>query len=241
MNILLTSAGLTNSSLVEALRTMLNRPTAELNLVVIPTAHNAETGDKSWVLSEDFSLPHQIGWKSFNIIDLAAVHSLDRSLWWPQLESADVLLVGGGNVFYLSYWMQKTGMYDELPKWLETKTYIGISAGSQILGTDLYASVEIMEKSGFFTDDDYDEIGPKGQSSSRTLGLVDFTFRPHLNSEDFQKIRVPYLEEVAKTLKTGMYAVDDNCAVQIIGSQTSVIGNGEWHYFEAGPSYGELV
>src|SRR5688572_27751051 len=107
MNLLLTSAGLTTPELVEALRDMLDRPTNQLKLVVIPTAHNVEFGDKSWMIQEDILLPYQVGWQSFGIVDLAAVHSLDKSLWWPQLEEADVLLVGGGNIFYLSYWMQK--------------------------------------------------------------------------------------------------------------------------------------
>lgn len=215
MNLLLTSAGLTNPTLVEALRAMLGRATKELNLVVIPTAHNAERGDKTWFLHKTLWLPYQVGWKSFSVIDLAAVNSLDKTLWWPALEAADVVLVGGGSVFYLSYWMQRAGLYDVLPQWLETKAYVGISAGSQIVGSELYASVELMEKQGVFTDEDYDAVGPAGQSSGRTLRLVDFTFRPHLNSKNFPKIRLPYLEKVAKTLKTGMYAVDDNCAVQV--------------------------
>ncbi|HSW66186.1 MAG TPA: Type 1 glutamine amidotransferase-like domain-containing protein [Bacillota bacterium] len=234
MKLLLTSAGLTNPSLVEALRNMLERPTKELKIVVIPTAHNVEFGDKSWMIQEDLVLPYQVGWQSFGVVDLAAVYNLDKSLWWPQLEEADVLLVGGGNVFYLSYWMQRCGIYDALPEWLKTKAYIGISAGSQIMGTDLYADVEAMEKDGIFTDEDYDEMGPSGQSSSRTLKLVDFTFRPHLNSKNFQKIRIPYLQEVAKTLKTDMYAVDDDAAVQVIDANISAVGGGEWHHFRPG-------
>lgn len=235
MNLLLTSAGLTTPELVQALRDMLDRPTNELKIAVIPTAHNPESGDKSWVLKEELLSPYQVGWKSFHIVDLAAVSSLEKSLWWDQLESADVLLVGGGNVFYLSYWMQQAGLFEVLPEWLTTKTYVGISAGSQILGSDLYASVEVMEKEGIFPDEDYDEIGPAGQSSSRTLGLVDFTFRPHLNSENFQKIRIPYLQQVAKTLKTDMYAIDDSCAIQVIDNQVSVVGKGQWHRFKVRP------
>src|SRR5688572_5840216 len=99
MNLLLTSAGLTTPELIQSLRDMLGRPTNELKLAIIPTAYNANPGDKSWVLKEDLLIPYQVGWKSFNIIDLAAVHSLDKSLWWQALEEADVLLVGGGNVF----------------------------------------------------------------------------------------------------------------------------------------------
>ncbi|MBL8122428.1 Type 1 glutamine amidotransferase-like domain-containing protein [Candidatus Saccharibacteria bacterium] len=233
MKLLLTSAGLTNPTIVQALRDLLGKPTQESIITVIPTGHTAETGDKSWVLQEDFLLPHQLGWKQFNIVDLAAVASLDKSLWWPQLEETDLILVGGGSVFYLSYWMQKAGLFEALPKWLESKVYVGISAGSQVVGSDLYATVEVMEREGVFTDTDYDEIGPVGQSSSKTLKLVDFTFRPHLNSDNFPKIRLPYLEQVAQTLKTPMYAVDDNSAIRVVGDTVDVVGTGQWHKLEA--------
>ncbi len=228
MNLLLTSGGLTTPTLVAELRSMLDKPTTELNLVVIPTAHNPDSEDKSWVLEEVLLLPHQMGWKTFKIIDLAAVSSLEKHLWWSQLEEADVILVGGGSVFYLSYWMQQAGLFEVLPEWLKSKTYVGISAGSQILGTDLYASVEVMEREGHFNDEDYDEIGPKGQSSSKTLQLVDFTFRPHLNSPLFPKIREPYLQQVAKTLDHPMYALDDSCAICVTDDGMRVVGDGEW-------------
>jgi dipeptidase E len=234
MKLLLTSAGLTNPTLAQTLRDMLPKPTSESIITVIPTAHNPEPGDKSWVLQEDFVQPYQLGWKQFNIIDLAAMYSLDKSLWWPQLEESDVLFVSGGNVFYLSYWMQKSGLFEALPKWLGSKIYVGISAGSQVIGSDLYATVEVMEREGVFADIDYDEIGPKGQSSSKTLGLADFTFRPHLNSPDFTKIRLPYLEKVAQTLKTPMYALDNDSAIKVVDDQVEIVGGGEWHRFEAG-------
>ncbi|HEY5667848.1 MAG TPA: Type 1 glutamine amidotransferase-like domain-containing protein [Candidatus Saccharimonadales bacterium] len=234
MKLLLTSAGLTNETIIDALRDMLGKPTSEASLVVIPTAHNPEPGDKSWMLREDFILPFQVGWEQFGIVDLAAVSSLDESLWRQQLEAADVILFGGGNVFYLSYWMQKSGLFAAVPDWLESKVFVGISAGSQIFGSDLYATVEVMEQNGTFDDTDYDEIGPAGQSSSKTLRLVDFTFRPHLNSKTFTKMRLPYLEGVAKTLKTPMYALDDSCAVKIVNDHVEVVGGGEWHRFEPG-------
>jgi len=234
MKLLLTSAGLTNPVLVRALRDMLGKPTRASTIAIIPTAHNPESGDKAWMLHEDFLLPYQLGWGKFSVVDLAAVESLDRSHWWPQLEEADVLLVGGGNVFYLSYWMQKAGLFDVLPQWLESKVYVGISAGSQLAGSDLYASGEVLGSGVAFDDPDYDQIGPEGQSSGRTLRLVDFTLRPHLNSPEFPNIRPHYLREIAKTLKTPMYALDDNTAITVYDAQIDVVGAGEWHRFDPG-------
>ncbi len=236
MKLLFTSSGLTNNAIRQSLRDMLGRPTKDLTLAVIPTASNPDTGDKSWVLDETLLQPYKMGWKHFYIVDLAAVNSLDKSVWWPQLQQADVILVGGGSVFYLSYWMQKAGLFDALPDWLKSKVYVGISAGSQVICSDLYASIEAIEQSGVFNDVDYDELNPAHQSSTKTLKIVDFTFRPHLNSENFPKIRLPYLKDVAKTLKSPMYALDDNCAIRVIDDRIDVVGGGTWQLFAPGNS-----
>jgi dipeptidase E len=147
------------------------------------------------------------------------------------LEEADVLLVGGGATFYLSYWLQQSGLANVLPQWLKSKVYVGISAGSQVAGSSLRSTGEALE-AGVISDDEYNEIGPKGQSSGKALGLVDFAFRPHLNSLDFPKIRVDYLTEVAKTLEGPMYALDDQSALKIVDSSVEVVSQGEWHLFE---------
>jgi dipeptidase E len=87
MKLLLTSAGVTNNSIAQSLLDLLGKPTNESKIVVVPTAHHAEAGDKQWVYEEEFSKPIRLGWKAFGIVDLAAVTSLDKNLWWPQLEA----------------------------------------------------------------------------------------------------------------------------------------------------------
>lgn len=230
---LLTSAGITNESIARALRDLVGKPIREANIVVIPTAQNAEAGDKRWMVEEDLVGPLRLGWKQFSIVDLAAVSSLDRDLWWPQLEQADVLLFGGGNTFYLSYWMQKCDLFEALPKWLESKVYVGISAGSQIAGASLRVTgEELAQGDSLLRDEDYDELGPRGQSSAKTLQLADFIFRPHLNSPNFPKIREPFLAERAARLDTPMYALDDQSALKIADGNAEVISEGTWRLFD---------
>jgi dipeptidase E len=231
MKLLLTSAGTTSESIANALRELLGKPTKEAKIAVIPTAHNAETGDKGWMIEENLIRPYVLGWKEFSIIDLAAVTSLDRDLWWPQLEQADVLLVGGGNTFYLSHWMQASGVFDALPKWLESKIYVGISAGSQIVGDSLRVSSEAIAK-GEQLRAEYDELGPQGQSSSKTLKLVDFALRPHLNSPNFPKIREAFLARAAAKLDVPMYALDDQSSIKVINDKIEVISEGTWRLFD---------
>lgn len=232
MKLLLTSAGITNASIEDALLELVGGSTVDCKIVAIPTAHNPVAGDKTWVIKEDLVGPERLKWNEFGIVDLAAVASLERELWWPQLEAADVLLFGGGNAFYLSYWMQKSGVFDVLPEWLASKVFVGISAGSQMAGVSLQATGEALARGMVLRDDEYGEVGPKGQSSAKSLKLVDFVFRPHLNSLAFPKIRKDYMAEVAKAIKRPMYAVDDQTAVQVSNGSIKVIGTGAWHFFD---------
>lgn len=231
MKLLLTSAGITNDKIAGALRDLVEKPWGEATIAVVPTAHNAVPGDKGWLLEEDFLRPYQLGWKKFSVVDLAAVDRLDRKLWWPELEQADVLLVGGGGTFYLSYWLQQSGLFDALPEWLNSKVYLGISAGSQVAGANLRATGEALD-AGPLSDEEYNEVGPKGQSSGKALGLVDFAFRPHFNSPNFPKIRVDYLSDVAKSLDVPMYALDDQSAIRVVNDSVEVVSEGMWSYFK---------
>lgn len=231
MKLLLTSAGITNQSIADALCELVGKPTREARIVVIPTAQNPTPGDKSWVLEEDLLEPHKLGWKKFSIVDLAATASLDRELWWPQLEQADVLLFGGGNTYYLSYWMQQSGVFAAMPKWLESKVYVGISAGSQMVGANLHVTSEALAKGNELRDDEYDELGPRGQSSAKALQLVNFVFRPHLNSPGFHKIREEPMRQAASKLDVPMYALDDESALKIVDGKVEVISEGTWRLF----------
>ncbi len=231
MKLLLTSAGITNNSIAQALRDLLGKPTNESKIVVVPTAHNPVSGDKTWVIEEDMAGPHKLGWKEFSIIDLAAVSTLDRKMWWTKFEDADVLLFGGGNNFYLSYWLQKSGLFDVLPKWPESKIFVGISAGSIVAGISMRYESHLLEKSGVLEDDDYDEVGPAGQSSNKTLNLMNFAIRPHLNSPNFPKVREPILEKRVAETGIPMYAVDDQTALKVIDNDVEVISEGTWKLF----------
>jgi len=52
MKLLLTSAGLSNKSISDALQNMAGKAFSELNLVFIPTAANVEKGDKGWLIDD---------------------------------------------------------------------------------------------------------------------------------------------------------------------------------------------
>src|SRR5690606_10780127 len=127
MKLLLTSSGLRNESLREALRSLLDKPAGECNCVYIPTSCHAARGDMSWLMEEMISF-YALGWKEFVVLDVAVKSEWDKSLWWPKIEEADVIVMGGGNAPYLSYWLQRSGLFEALPEFLKTKVYVGVSA-----------------------------------------------------------------------------------------------------------------
>lgn len=218
MKLLLTSGGITNKSISDALFELAGKPAAELNLVFVPTAANTEEGDKGWLINDLYNCK-KLGLSSIEITDISAVPA---QIWKPSFEKADILLFGGGNPFYLMHWLKKTGLKEMLPEMLKTKIYVGISAGSMAVTKNLCLSqskkLYYLEGVGEFKD----ETG---------LGLVDFLVRPHLNSPDFSNVRIETLKELAKEIPETIYAIDDDTAIKVVDDEISVISEGEWKKF----------
>ncbi len=227
MKLLLTSGGLTTKSIVNTLRKLAGRPYENLNAVFIPTAANVEEGDKWWLV-EALEAAKKLKFKSLDIVDIAAL----KPEWVKKrVQVADIILVGGGNCFYLSYWMQKSGLMNLLPELLKTRVYVGISAGSMVVTASLRISSAALERFNQLSDAEYEELGPKDESSAKTAQLVDFVIRPHLNSRWFPKIRIKYLSKIAKEFPITMYAIDDKTAIKVEGEMIEVISEGKWKKF----------
>jgi dipeptidase E len=84
-------------------------------------------------------------------------------------ERADALLVWGGDVLYLTYWLRQSGLADLLPSLSDT-VYIGVSAGS-IAVTPYNRDAEF--DLGFVPDG-----SDMAEGADRALGLVNFTLYP---------------------------------------------------------------
>lgn len=232
MKLLLTSNGLVNDSIQNALQDLCDKPFNKSRFIFIPTAANPEPNDKSW-LANDIKNAHSLGWKNFDIVDIAALANLEKDAWWPRIEQADVILVGGGNTFYLSYWMQKTGLFAALPELLEHKVYVGISAGSIIASRTLRSTSQAISKFGQLVDEDYELLGPKGQSSEEALKFIEFAIRPHYKSKFFPNLGEEGLNKLAASIEVPLYALDDHSALQVVDGKIDVISEGEWKLYES--------
>jgi len=214
MKFLLTSGGLTNKSIVDALLDLIGKPASEVSIAFIPTAANIVAGDKSWLIDDLCNIKKQ-NFKSIDIVDISA---LPKELWYPRFETADVLFFSGGDALYLMHWLKKCGLAESLPELLKNRVYVGISAGSMVAGNITQRRLKELYP---------DEDSLRYPDVDKGLEFFDFHFRPHLNSSHFPRVRREILEGLAKDLKEPIYALDDQCALKIVDGKIEIVGEGE--------------
>ena len=219
MKLLLTSAGISNTSIYNALVELLGKPIAEASALFVPTAIYAIAGGADIarkVICGSLGDPFcELGWKSLGVLELTAVHSIKQELWVPMLQETDALLVGGGDCQYLCYWMQQSGLADLLPSLLRKMVYVGLSAGSMVMtrfGTTYSGHTLPAE-------------------SDKSLGLVDFALHPHLDHEWFPGNSLANLEKLAATISVPSYAIDDETAIKVTDDTVEVVSEGQWKLF----------
>jgi dipeptidase E len=230
--LLLTSSGITNEDIQKALGDLLGKPISESSALFVPTAIYAyPQGIKNgWQV---IKTPGELGWKTFGVLELTALPSLPKEVWLPQVEEADAILVGGGNKFYLSYWMGKSGLFGILPQLIEQgKVYVGASAGSMMLTPALNFNQDHFQKTGIYHDDEFNEEMTSNAGSSKTLGLVDFVIRPHLGADYFPQATLENVEKWAAKTNYPLYALDDQSALQVIDGKIEAVSRGQWKLFE---------
>jgi len=136
MNLLLTSSGIKNKSIHDALVHLLGKPIAESNALFIPTAIYPFPGGlgMAWqsMFGKSASSLCQLGWKSLGVLELTALPSIDKKAWVPSVENTDALLFWGGDPLYLSYWMRESGLTDLMKSLRREMVYVGVSAGSMV-------------------------------------------------------------------------------------------------------------
>src|SRR5258708_1888041 len=137
MKLLLTSAGISNDRIRDALVDLMGKPISEASALFVPTAiYGIRNGGDivRRVINGSLGDPFcELGWKSLGLLELTALPSIKKELWIPLLQDTDALLVGGGDCQYLTYWMQQSGLTGLLPDLLRTKVDAGPSAVSMFI------------------------------------------------------------------------------------------------------------
>ena len=215
MKLLLTSGGVTNASIRDALTDLLGKPIADSTALCIPTAQWGHpmcgpvsargfvTGLPPW------GGMASLGWRSLGLLELTALPTIGEDRWVPWVREADALLVDGGDATYLCHWMRESGLADLLPSLPDT-TWVGVSAGSMVMTPRI---------GDFF-------VEWPSAPNDRTLGIVDFALFPHLDV--FPTNTLAAAERWAAGIGRPAYAIDDETAIRVVDGIVDVVSEGAW-------------
>ena len=220
MRFLLTSAGIKNTSIHDALVELLGKPIAESSALCIPTAVYPFPGGASMAyrfISGSAASPLcELGWKSLGVLELTALPSIKEEHWIAAVQETDALLVYGGDVMYLCHWMRESGLADLLPSLRREMVYVGVSAGSMVTAP-MFGETYDDPNTPFVIDNG--------------LGLVDFALLPHLDHENHPESSTANVERMAAEVPVPTYAIDDQTAIQVTDGAVEVISEGHWKLF----------
>ncbi len=228
MKLLLTSLGLTNDKIASALAELTGKNPSDTKVAFIPTGAHCNRGDKGWLIDNMNRI------KSYGYyVEIVELTALNRETIATILNDSDVIFIGGGNCFYLSYWMEQKGLFDLLPQLLGTKVIASLSAGSMAIASNYRLSSQALDRDEHISDEEYNNLGPKGESSARTLNLVDFVVKPHFNSAEHYEVRnEEYIRRVAYRAGKPVYALDDQSALKITDGNIEVVSEGNWLFIQ---------
>ena len=216
MKLLLTSAGIKNQSIHDALVELLGKPIAESDALCIPTAsygHAPEGIRRAYpfITGQATTPMCELGWKSLGVLELTALPTLDRELWVPLVEEIDVLLANGGDALYLAHHMLESGLADLLPSL--SAVWVGLSAGSMVMTPRIGEDFKVWNP-------------PDGGDSA--LGIVDFSIFPHVDHPDLPENTMAAAERWAAGLGNPAYAIDDDTAIKVTDGTVEVVSEGHW-------------
>lgn len=174
----------------------------------ITTASEAEEGDKWWLRMDRDSMTN-LGYK----LEDYTVTNQTKDQVAKKIDSADGVIMAGGNTIYLLQQIQQSKSVELFQKLVKAgKCYIGSSAGSLVAGPDVYAAREDKEI----------KKAPKIKGFNG-LGLTDIIVQPHWGSDSFKD---SYLGEILHhsyttefkqiLLSDNQYLIVDDKNLQII-------------------------
>ncbi len=221
MKLLLTAGGVKNPTIRAALVDLLGKPVEESTALCIPTAlyghPRVGPGSRVWQFASGTAENPMVDlpWKSMGLLELTALPSIDKDAWVPLVKETDALLIAGGDVIFLHYWMQQSGLTDLLPDLAET-VWVGLSAGSMVMAPRV----------GY----DFVQWEPPTGRTDTTLGLVDFAICPHLVPDGGQGNTMAEAEEWAATVPGEKYIIDDETAIAVVDGEVRVVSEGQWRH-----------
>ena len=223
MRMLLTSNGIQNQVIQDAVVELLRTPLSEARVIVVIDAILPFPGDKS-KLVEHLTQIRSLGWAEFDVVSLFAGPA---SLVESRLRSADVVLGYGGSNHWLAHSWITTGLAPVLRTILDEKVYVGWSAGSMIFSRLHGASVDAFENQ---SEVDLFELG----TGVPALPLFDWFVMPHLGAAYFPDHDDDWAARTAPRLGGPLWFLDDDSALLVRDPdrEPEVVSSGHWLQFD---------
>ena len=221
MKMLLTSGGIKNQSIYDALVRLLPKPIHECNALCITTASYGLPMMMSPELAYSFITDTadtpmiNFGWNSVGVLELSALPSLGEDRWLPLVQESDVFLVNGGDTMYLGHWLKESGLAQMLPSL--NAVWVGLSAGSVVMAPRIGRNFVHWPAEG---------------ANDEGLGFVDFAIFPHLGYPDLPTHSLAHAKQWIETLETPGYAIDEDTAIVVADGEVQVVLEGNWHLFD---------
>jgi dipeptidase E len=223
MKLLLTSAGVNNPSIRQALVELLGKPIEESSALCIPTGTYSPPwanpyGPWRFITGRTDQPMVDLGWKAVGVLELTALPSINRERWVSWVRDADALLVSGGDALFTAHWMRESGLAELIPALADT-VYVSYSAGSMAL------TPRVGEDFAY-------EFRPPGGGDA-TLGIVDFSIFPHVDHPDLSENTMAAAERWAAEIGGPAYAIDDETAIRVVDGKVDIVTEGHWRLFNA--------
>jgi dipeptidase E len=224
MRMLLTSNGISNALIRDALIDLLGKPIADSRVVVVIDAILGFPGDSS-TLVEHLERLRSFGWAEF---DVASLFAGPRELVESRLRSADVILGYGGSNLWLAHAWKATGLAPVLAQLLEEKVYVGWSAGSMIFPRLLGRWPEDFDDQEELDLFGLDEVAP-------VVPLFDWFFLAHLGADWLPAGAEEWAARGAARTRQRVWFIDDDSALLVRDPTADpvVISAGHWRRFGA--------
>lgn len=209
MKLILASSGFNAPESVRKCVEFVGKPAGEISFGVINEAYIPYHFPHDWVIDDLVSIRDNFS-NNIELIPLSLkIDEIER-----RIMDKDVIFVIGGNTAYLKTVFDKSGFSKLLPKLLETKVYVGSSAGSMILGR-CPTKETLLKTSG--DDDDF--------SVTEYLNILDVEIIPHIHG----RFTLPTAEKQvvieSKKQPCTVYGLSDDAAVIVeCGKKTYAVG-----------------
>ncbi len=209
MKLILTSDLITIPKIADKIIEFVGKPAKDIKISIINEAYAVEEGSHCWLFKNFDTIRNFFGDNNIEFVNILA---LDIKNVEKRIEKTDVIFCLGGNTEYLQSVFKKTGFDKLLKKLLNSKIFVGVSAGSCVVGKlpSLETLNAIYEVTDLFGVNDY-------------LAYFNFSILPHTSKRYFNDRFEVCLKESEKQ-SYPVYSLSDTSALVIEDDKEYMIG-----------------